>query len=916
MPENGADIYKRFFNTLPTMMGVLDFDGRFTELNAAWEQQLGYPAAEMLSRPCLDFVHPEDRGLVREHQDKLLAGAPQFLFEARFLCKDGGAKWLHLRCAADRDKGRLYTAALDITARKVTEEALRQSEVTLRKIIDSAPLAMSIVSMDGAIEYINKKAEETFGFPNSEIPTMDAWWRKAYPDEAYRKEVVESWMGRVYKAIEGKTEIPGCEYQVTCKDGTVKTCFIFGVIAAEKIFVMFNDVSVRVAVEQTLRDNEKTLRRVLQQAPVGIAIHALDGKIEFINSKFVGSFGYKPEDIPDMAAWTRRAYPEESYRAKLLALWGEWVEKSARTGQEMEGGEFRVVCKDGSVKTAFITGVVTPDKKVVSLVEDITARVETERALRESESLYRALIETTRTGYVVLDGHGKVLDANREYVRLSGHSDLKEVLGRSVLEWSAPHHQARAWEAVELVVRDGRLSNFELDYVDKAGRITTIEINATVVSRGGVPQILGLCRDISARSRTEAQLRDSEALYRALVETTRTGYVVVDTAGKVLDANREYVRLTGHSDLKEILGRPVTEWTAPDKIEENAAAVARCARDGYIFNFETDYSDKTGKRIPIEINATVVSRGGLAQIHTLCRDITQRRRTDEELRSLNQELEQRVSERTAELTKANIELSHEIAHRMDAEKSREKLQSELLQSQKLEVVGRLAGGIAHDFNNILVAISGYAEFLMKTMPEGAPAREDLAEIVRETERGAMLTRQLTAIGRRQPLEAKALDINLITEDSCSMLKRLIGANMRLELKLDPGIDSIKADPGQVSQVILNLVVNARDAMPDGGDISISTANEELNAPVPAMRLTPPPGRYVTLSISDTGCGMDEQTAAQIFEPFFTTKGEGKGTGLGLSTVYGILQQAGGGIALRTSPGKGASFKIYFPRATT
>jgi len=720
-------------------------------------------------------------------------------------------------------------------------------------------------------------------------------------------------MGHVAEAMEKNTEIAGEEYLVTCKDGSKKTCFIFGVIAAGKIFVMFDDITERVRMVKALQDSKGALRRILEQAPVCIAVYTLDGKLNFLNAKFTQTFGYKSAEMPTAEDWMQLAYPDAAYREKLGRQWNALLDKAVRTNGEIDGGEYRIVAKDGTTRTVMVHGVVTDDKQVVCLLEDITRAARTERALAGPESLSRALIETTGTGYVGLDGHGRVQDANREYVRLSGHSDLKEIMGRSVLEWSAQHHQARAWEAVEIVMRDGRLINFELDYVDKAGKFTTIEINATVVTRGGVQQILGLCRDVSARSKTEAELRDSESLYRALVETTRTGYVVIDTQGRVTDANKEYVRLTGRADLKEILGHSVIEWTSPEQQAGNADAVARCARDGYVFNFETEYTDPKGRRTPVEINATVVNRRGTPHIHTLCRDITDRRRAEAELQSLNHGLEKRVEERTADLSAANMELTMEIAQRIDAERGRSKLQEELLQSQKMELVGRLAGGIAHDFNNILVAISGYAEMLLKKVPPAGAELEDLNEIIRETERGALLTRQLTTISRRQPLELKELNVNSVVEDSCKMLRRLIGANIRLTSALARDLGAVKADQGQVAQVIMNLVINARDAMPDGGSITLATANEELAARPEGLPLAPQPGSYVTLTVTDTGAGIEPGTETRIFEPFFTTKPEGKGTGLGLSTVFSILQQAQGGIGLKSEPGKGSSFKIYFPR---
>ncbi len=535
-----------------------------------------------------------------------------------------------------------------------------ESGTTLRQIIDSAPMSMAIVSMDGTIEYINRKAIETFGYAHSDIPNMDRWWVQAYPNEHYRKEVTDRWMGRVQDAFLRKSEIDGGEYRVTCKDGTIKTVFIFGVIAAGKVFVMFEDVTKRAAAEK--------------------------------------------------------------------ALW-------------------------------------------------------------ESESLYRALVETTGTGYVVIDAHGKVLDANREYVRLSGHKDLKEILGRTVVEWTAPYEK-----------------------------------------------------------------------------------------------------------------------------EKNAGAVAQCARDGHIWNFEVDYADKDGKITPIEVNATVVTRGGALQILTICRDITARRRRQEEISSLTEGYEKRVKERTAELTAANLQLRDQSAQRIEAEKARNNLMLELLQSQKMEAIGRLAGGIAHDFNNILVSISGCAELLIKTLPKSSSLRADLAEIKTETERGAALTRQLTAMSRREPVQEQVLDLNEIISDTTRMLKRIIGANMHLETRLTPDIARIKSDQGQVSQVIMNLVVNSRDAMPDGGKIIIQTGDEAVADGRGGMRLTPAPGNYVTLSVADTGSGIAPWNLPHIFEPFFTTKEEGKGTGLGLSTVYSIVLQAGGGIEIETEPGRGTTFKIFFPRA--
>jgi len=241
------------------------------------------------------------------------------------------------------------------------------------------------------------------------------------------------------------------------------------------------------------------------------------------------------------------------------------------------------------------------------------------------------------------------------------------------------------------------------------------------------------------------------------------------------------------------------------------------------------------------------------------------------------------------------------------------LEAQLALSQRMEAVGRLAGGVAHDFNNILTAISGYADLLLADLPESDDRRRDVEEIHQAAQRAASLTQQLLAFSRRQVLKPKVIDLNALVRNTEKMLRRLIGEDILFASVLHPRLGNVRADPGQLEQVIVNLAVNSRDAMPDGGRLTIETRNVELDDSYAADHPTVKPGGYVLLAVSDTGVGMDEETKARIFEPFFTTKVRGKGTGLGLATVYGIVQQTGGHISTYSEPGKGTTMRVYLPR---
>jgi PAS domain S-box-containing protein len=373
----------------------------------------------------------------------------------------------------------------------------------------------------------------------------------------------------------------------------------------------------------------------------------------------------------------------------------------------------------------------------------------------------------------------------------------------------------------------------------------------------------------------EEALRESEKRYRELYDNAPVGYHEFDTEGRITNMNRTGLEMLGYTE-EEMTGRFIWETNADEKgarrrILERLAGI-RPAEHSY----RTTFRRKDRSTFPVLIDNRLIKddKGKIIGIRSIVQDITERDKAEQELALL---------------------------------------QEQLRQSQKLEAIGQLAGGIAHDFNNLLTIIRGYGEVVLAELRKGDPLRTSIEAIEKSTNRASALTRQLLAFSRRQVMEMKVQDLNGLVSDLDRMLRRIIGEDIQLETLLADNLGRVKVDPGQIEQVIVNLAINARDAMPLGGKLTIETENVELDENDVRNRVGMAPGRYVLLSVSDNGTGIARDIKDRIFEPFFTTKEKGKGTGLGLSVVYGIVKQSGGEIWVESEMGLGTYFKIFLPR---
>jgi PAS domain S-box-containing protein len=374
---------------------------------------------------------------------------------------------------------------------------------------------------------------------------------------------------------------------------------------------------------------------------------------------------------------------------------------------------------------------------------------------------------------------------------------------------------------------------------------------------------------ISERDRAAEALHRSEARVRRLVESNIIGIATGDLDGKLIEANDAFLGLLGFTKEDLLSGQMRWDTLTPAEYRDtDQRMVEQLMSTGIAPPWEKQFIRKDGSRVPVLIGvATLLAISGETEAISFVLDMSERKRLERQLR----------------------------------------------QAQKMEAIGQLAGGIAHDFNNLLGVIIGYSEILGDGLGANDPLRPKAEQIKKAGQRAASLTRQLLAFSRKQVLEPKVLDLNAVVPEILKMLQRLIGENIELVAVAGPKLGRVNADQGQIEQVIMNLAVNARDAMPRGGKLSITTANAEMDDVFARQHPGAVPGVYVMLSVSDTGCGMDAETQAHMFEPFFTTKEEGKGTGLGLATVYGIVKQSGGYVSVYSEPGQGTSFKIYLPR---
>jgi two-component system, cell cycle sensor histidine kinase and response regulator CckA len=812
----------------------------------------------------------QNNSVLQEMDVESYAGAP--LFD----CRGGSLGLLVVLSRRPLLDTQLAKSLLDVYAgriaaeleRKIAEHALYESEQRYQTLFESAGDAILLICGKRFVD-CNPKALQLFGCSREQLlgQTLLAFSPPCQPDGSDSRE---AGLERLDQALRG--EAASFDWRGQRLDGSVfDTQFTLtrvDVFGTTHVLAHVRDVTHAREAERRVRESETRFRGVFESAGIGTAVADLQGRLTETNPAVQTMLGYSEAELVGMA-FSDYTHPEDF--DSDMHLFTELLQGKRERYQI----EKRYLRKDGQVVWGMLTTslVRSPDGEpqyCIRMAENITGRKRAEQALRKSEERFRNLFECSPDGYYLLDLNGVFLDGNRA-AELMADCRKEELIGKTLQEAGllSPDELEKAVRLLSRSTRGEPVNSEEFRLIRRDGGTVDVEIRAFPIEIAGDKVVLGAVRDITQRKRAEQALRESEETFRTIIEAAPDGIYIVGDTGQIIEANEAACRQLGHS-REHLLRSQLSDIVAPRFAEKTARRLLERASG----TFETAHIRADGTEVPLELSVRrFIFRGQAARLG-IARDITGRKHPEKERTSLEQQLQQ---------------------------------------AQKLESVGWLAGRVAHDFHNLLTVINGYSDVVLKRLQEGDPLRAHVEEIRKIGERAAALTRQMLVASRKQIIEPKPLDLNAVVAEFEKMLRRLLGEDVKLLTELDPLLGLVMADPGQFHQVLMNLAVNARDAMPRGGRLTIKTANAEVDENYVAGHPEIMPGPVVMLAVSDTGAGIEKEIQGRIFDPFFTTKGEGEGTGLGLSTVYGIVRQCGGSISVFSELGQGATFKIFLPR---
>jgi two-component system, cell cycle sensor histidine kinase and response regulator CckA len=850
----------------------LDLYGRHTFVNPAAAGMLGYSIEELLDRSAAETWHrvqpdgspstAEDWG-AREQTRSL----------DTFWRKDGSS--FPVECAStpilEHDNPVGFVVSFnDITGRRQAEAALRESEFLLRTILSLIPHFIFVKDRDSRYLLVNRACAASYGLTPEQVTGRCDLELAANPEDAEGfmrddREVVDS--GRPKFIPEEKLTTPAGETRIL---QTTKIPFSAPGKGPALIGVAL-DVTELKRAEAMLRQSEAEFRAVFETASIGLAqADVQTGQWLRVNQKLCSITGYSVEEMMRMRV-PEITHPED--RERDWALFQQVVRDEVPSYRN----EKRYIRKDGGIAWVNVNMTVVRDPegrplRTVATIEDITERKRVEAALQESEHLLHTVIDLVPHFIFAKDTGGRYLFANRACASNNAMTP-EQMIGRTDMELVPDCCEAEGFRRDDQeVIESGRLKFIPDERItNSAGVVRILQTTKIPFAAPDGPAVMGVSVDVTDLKQAEQELRESEQHLQLALAAANMGAweVTLRGAGQSVVWTDQYGALFGRNRGQfPTDGVMFMECVHPDD------------RDQVRTKFERAFRESTA----VETEFRVIWPDGSVHWHQ-------------------------------SMGRAVVAEEHQpprmVGVGMDVTERRE-LEAQLRQAQKLEAVGQLAGGVAHDFNNILAAFMMRLNLLQLNPFLDGETRHALEDLEAESHRAAGLTRQLLLFSRRSRVEMKPADLNQVLDNLLGMLRRLIGEDVDLRVEPKTTLPLVEADAGMLEQMLINLVVNARDAMPKGGRLTISVATEDLDGAHAALRPTRRAGTFVCLTVTDTGCGMDSVTLKRIFEPFFTTKEVGKGTGLGLATVHGIVVQHKGWIEVDSKVGEGTVFRVYLP----
>lgn len=754
--------------------------------------------------------------------------------------------------------------------------AKREAEERYRIVAETASDAIITIDASGRILFANSATERIFGYKIEELIGRKATLLMPEANREEQLDKVEQYLRM------GKRTVcwDGWETKGRRKDGVeIPISISYGEYRQNgdvNFTAIIRDVSSTKRAERQLRESFDDFRALVEATTKYVWELDESGRVAEFPHWWVDLTGQDFDEALDFG-WLAKVHPDDrdhlrrefinalkrrrttAVTLRILDRYGQYGHYSVRA--------VPLFCEDGNFR------------KWICALSDISEIVHSREALEQSEIHLRTIIENSPECIRLTDAEGGLLEMNPTGLEMVEADSFEQIAGKKAIDIIDPKYHAAYFALTERVFR-GENAQLEYEIVGLRGTRRWVEMRAVPLRGrdGKIISALSVTRDVTERHQMEDALRKKASELRLITDTVPMLIAYADTEQRYRFANKAFLEWVG-KPCEEVAGMRIEdvigkESYAKIKPEIELALTGKpLTYERIAYREKASHSGGQPSFVKVSYVPDFDEGGNVLGFFTFILDLTEMKMAEEAL--------------------------HE---------SRE----QLAQSQKLESIGRLAGGIAHDFNNMLTAINGYSELALRKIPFDDPLRRNIEEIRKAGERSAELTNQLLAFSRRQMLQPRILVVNQAISDTVVMLRRLIGEDIELTLKLDGEVGRVSADPGQFAQILVNLAVNSRDALPDGGSIVIETKNVELDEGYASNHVAVSPGKYVMIAFSDNGIGMDEQTRSHIFEPFFTTKEVGKGTGLGLSTVYGIVKQSGGNIWVYSEPGRGTTFKIYFP----